>query len=588
VDGVVDGDSECHGGRHDRPGVHHDSQQAHGSEDDGHGEEAGHDQQQARRQVAHEEHHGDPDEDQVADKAQDQAVEHRVLGLVDQRHQAGVGGREPFDALVAVGVEDGFDDGADVLDEFTVVQVREGAHPSADAPQLLGLLGAEVVAEVLAVLVQLHNPRPAFHQPGPFGQGSREGRRRQGAADLGHGADRLLDRGYQLHLAQQVELALLLVHADDDFHGHQRPQVLFQPGIVVEDPRIGREKPHELDRGLDLGDSVGADGHQHQAAHGHQLVAADDELAGRAPPRREPGIDDVVRPGLGDPLQRPELEHRRHVETEHDEAHDHPDCRVDAEHLDRHQLADPQRGQTERGRAGGQGQGKPSVGHRPIGGSVHAMLPHGVAVIVGQMDGAGGRRHIHQRRHGQQNGVHPRAGVPDHGQAQTGAEQGGREHHRGQPPTAEAPPGHEQPDDRRYARQAQQRLLAFDVDRHVVDRRTADVQPAAGDAALLLGHPVDPFDGRVKKLLLPLACAFFPIPPFHGAPRQGQHQAGLLPVLPDQAPLKPAHGLFGRDFLLVDKHRQELTSGQHALEELQLVVFQTLQRFLGRNQLLGQ
>ena len=143
-----------------------------------------------------------------------------------------------------------------------------------------------------------------------------------------------------------------------------------------------------------------------------------------------------------------------------------------------------------------------------------------IAIVVRQVNRARDRGHVDQRGHGEHDGVHLAARVPDDRQAGHGAVQARGEHDGHELDAAQTPPGDHQPNEARQPCQAEQALLAGQVDGHVVRGGPAHVQRIVADVALFFGRVVDLGD-RFAEVLFPLG-------------RECEDQAGLLPVLPDQ------------------------------------------------------
>ena len=76
-----------------------------------------------------------------------------------------------------------------------------------------------------------------------------------------------------------VQLALLVVDLNDDFHGDQRTDVLFEPLVIVDDIRLGVEQLHQLDGGSYASQTDGEKGQYDKAYDGNQLIPSDNHFA---------------------------------------------------------------------------------------------------------------------------------------------------------------------------------------------------------------------------------------------------------------------------------------------------------------------
>ena len=329
----------------------------------------------------------------------------------------------------------------------------------------------------------------------------RDGRER--TAHLIKDTDLFLDIADKLHSLQKVERACLLVDPHEDFHRHERTEVLLQPVVVLADAGLGGEQPHELHAALDLGEPIAHASHHEQTGRSHQAVVLCDPLPD-APPRarldRLPGIAPFV---LGEfaqlELRRKQFEGRRHERDEDQEADHDADGGENAEHSDRHQLAHSEGRQTDRRRARRQRERQQRVVHSPARSALHHTgLGELVAVVVGQMDRAAGRGHIDQRRHRQQDGVDGIARVPDDREAGEHAVDARRKHHRHQRLALEAPPTDEEPHHQRQTEENRHARLAGTVDRHVVDGWATHVQCLFGNPTLRDSNVFDQIDGTVQ------------------------------------------------------------------------------------------
>ena len=154
VDRIVDGHAQRHAGGHHRADVDQDPQPAHDAENDHYGKDIGDHRQQAGRRAAQHQHHHHRDQHEGQLEAVEQAGHQLVLGLVDQRDQAGVSDLDSFDrfeALSAIAlrefhfsvllVEHLFDFFLDFVDEDAVVQIGQCPDPHAYAPQFLAVVG---------------------------------------------------------------------------------------------------------------------------------------------------------------------------------------------------------------------------------------------------------------------------------------------------------------------------------------------------------------------------------------------------------------------------------------------------------------
>ena len=329
----------------------------------------------------------------------------------------------------------------------------------------------------------------------------RDGRER--TAHLVKATDLLLDITDKLHSLQKVERACLLVDPHEDFHRHERAEVLLQPVVVLADAGFGGEQPHELHAALDLGEPIAHASHHEQTGRRDQAIVLCDPMSD-APPRarldRLPGIVPFVLGELAQlELRRKQFEGRRHERDEDQEADHDADGGENAEHSDRHQLAHSEGRQTDRRRARRQRERQQRVVHRPARSALHHTgLGELVAVVVGQMDRAAGRGHIDQRRHRQQDGVDGIARVPDDREAGEHAVDARSQHHRHECLALQAPPADDETDHQRQAEENRHACLTGAVDRHVVDRRAAHVQRLLGDPALPGGNVLDEIDGPMQ------------------------------------------------------------------------------------------
>ncbi len=220
---------------------------------------------------------------------------------------------------------------------------------------------------------------------------------------------------------------------------------------------------------------------------------------------------------------RPELHPRWQKQEQEPERGNHAGRRINAKGADRHQVAGVERNQSRGRRAGRQRAGQPRMLERASRSAFDAALGHGVAIVVGKVNGARDARHVNHGRHGQHDGVHRRAGIIDDRQAHRPGIECGAENHRGQTHAAQAPEGEAQADNARRNEQPDQRPFAFDADRHVVDRGPAHADAFARQAELIFGDAVELIE-RDSQVALALG-------------RQRDHGAGLFVVGPDeQAP----------------------------------------------------
>ena len=270
------------------------------------------------------------------------------------------------------------------------------------------------------------------------------------ASDFGERADLRLDLADELHSLEEIERAGLLVDADEDLHRHQRSEMGLEPAVVFADPRLGGEQPHQLDAALHLRHPIADAGHHEQAGDGNEAVVSRHPLAGTPPAAvlHRAEIDPLAFVGrMASEVRGKELESGGHEEDEDQEAHHHADGREDAEHPDRHQLADGQCGQADGRRAGGQRQRQESVMDRASGRPLlNAGLGDLVAIVVGQMDRSARGGDIHQRRHREEDRIDGVARVPDHRKACEHAVHAGGEHETDQEFALQAPPADEKPD----------------------------------------------------------------------------------------------------------------------------------------------
>ena len=278
-----------------------------------------------------------------------------------------------------------------------------------------------------------------------------EGDSGERASHFGERADLRLDLADEFHSLEEIERAGFLVDADEDLHRHQRSEMGLEPAVVLADPRLGGEQSHQLNAALHLRHPVADAGHHEQAGNSNEAVVSRDPLAGTPPAAvlHRAEIDPLAFVGrMASEVRRKELEGGGHEEDEDQEAHHHADGREDAEHPDRYQIADGQRGQADGRRAGGQRQRQEGVMDRASGRPLlDAGLGDLVAVVVGQMDRPARGGDVHQRRHREENRIDGVARIPDHREAREHAVDAGGEHETDQQFALQAPPADEKPDD---------------------------------------------------------------------------------------------------------------------------------------------
>ena len=442
MDDVVDGHTERHARRHHGADVDEEMAvgigleevvaPAHRSEHHHRGEGGGEKENEARRRCPTEEDHHRDDDREVPDEADLQAIEERVLRLVDQRHEPRVVDRDAVDTLLDQAGEDRVDLRLEVGLEIGVVDFLDGTDAGADPPQLLltaivedGVaevvageevfaMGEEPPVEDVALRAGTEAKGPGCRSADPLATVARveapaESHRGERAPHLAEQADLRLDLADEFHPFEKVERAGLLIDADEDLHRHQRAEMGLEPAVVLTDSGLGGEQPHQLHAALHLRHPVADTSHHQEAGGGHEAVIAGDPLAG-APPaavlHRAQICPFAVSGRIADELGWEKLEGRRHEEDEDQEAQHDADRREDAEHPNRHKLAHCQRRQADGGRAGGQRQWQEGVNHRASGGPLlDAGLSDLVAVVVGQMDRPAGGGDVHQRRHGEEDRV---------------------------------------------------------------------------------------------------------------------------------------------------------------------------------------
>ena len=191
------------------------------------------------------------------------------------------------------------DNVAQRLDKLTIVQIAERFDSGADAPKFFTrlLIDSQILGKLVSMLFQpfaecLVNRAVA---PRRTGHTVHERGRRQRAAygrQLLHG---------QFHFASQPQTLretqfllalghLVAVDANDHFHGHQRPEILFEPFVVGQNPRLGREELHQLDRRIDPESPDGKKDHDCDTTGRHQAVVANDLTADPVPHMVEDGM----------------------------------------------------------------------------------------------------------------------------------------------------------------------------------------------------------------------------------------------------------------------------------------------------------
>ena len=264
---------------------------------------------------------------------------------------------------------------------------------------------------------------------------------------------------------------------------------------------LGREEPHQLDRGAHPGQPDRPDG------HGGQAHEQDD-----APMPHDPSPEAREDPqvGLGargllivtpSPWRvAPRHQHRPRGGEQQElrgRTDEHPDRREHPEHADRLQVAVDQRQQAEGGGPGREQQRDGRVRHRPVGRTAWITLPEGVQVVIREMDRPRHGRDVDQRDHGDRDRVQRRAGHGDDGQAQRRAVDAHEQHECGQPEVTKAEPRDQQAQQPRQAEQPHQGTRALPVQRVVDDGDPAESHLARWDARRS-GCPADPADRGIE------------------------------------------------------------------------------------------
>ena len=237
VERAIDRHAQRNRGGHHTANIERRAGPADQPKQEDHRKDVGHHRHQPRQHPPLHEHHDQCDQHAGGEKAGEQIVEQRLLDRIDQRHHAGVIGKHPPGSS-PVALDDRIDAFPHPGEKLAKVCTGERCDPAGHPPELgFGEITHDAhVGQSREALLQLagHDrfQGPATHA-GEFGQVGEERGCGDDAGDAGHGGQL---SPHLLHHFQPFGGPHCRVcgKPQHHFHRHQRPDRLFQPGIVVD------------------------------------------------------------------------------------------------------------------------------------------------------------------------------------------------------------------------------------------------------------------------------------------------------------------------------------------------------------------